>query len=52
MAEAKTLKNHKCYKHKIPIIRYAPINDVGNAYGERWYCPECEGECEKIIATP
>lgn len=51
MAESRNRKNAKCYKHKMPVTIYLPVNEFGNAHGERWHCPKCKGECEKITIT-
>ena len=37
-------KNPRCEKHGCPIVIKIPVDEIGNAYGERWFCEECEGE--------
>lgn len=42
-------KNARCAKHQIPVTITVPINEMGNIYGERWFCKKCKGEPRKII---
>ena len=40
--------NPKCEKHGIPVKIIVPLNEKGNAHGERWICDICVGEPKMI----
>lgn len=41
-------KDPRCLAHGVPVEIIVPLHDIGNAYGERWICPICVEEPERI----
>jgi hypothetical protein len=39
---------YTCSEHGEPVTIRIPVNEFGNAHGERWHCPKCTGEPQKI----
>lgn len=43
------LNNAKCAECKNPVVITIPIDHIGNAYGQEWFCEKCNKNLSEIL---